>query len=149
MSHSMYRVPGYVADDAVEDVQKRIAKAVDDTRTEEAIAHPKYTEPETAEQWWANVDEWWAELLSIVERFVKLDQTVEDDGKFLGINGYVHMAQLKQARDPRLAGYFDAAWCNAPDNGAIHTIRGWLVMCDLCSEQWVLHPEPPAEPANA
>lgn len=66
--HSIFRVPGYVADDHVEDVQKSIAKAVDRTCTEEAIAHPSYSGPNTPEQWWALVDEWWAELLSIVER---------------------------------------------------------------------------------
>lgn len=141
IGYKIFRVPGYVAEDHVEVVQKRIAGAVDRTRTEEAIAHPAYSEPETKEQWWANVDEWWAELLAIVERFVKLDKPVEEKGKLLGINGYVHMAELKQARDPRLVGYFDAAWCNAPDNGSIHSLHGWMVMCDLCSEQWVFDGE--------
>ena len=145
MNHSIYRVPGYVADEHVEDVQKKIAKAVDDTRTEEAIAHPSYSGPNTIEQWWALVDEWWAELLSITEKYVKLDKPVEKDGKMLGINGYIHMAQLKQERDPKLVGYFDTAWCNAPDVGWIHAQRGWGVLCDLCSEQWVFDPEPSGE----
>jgi len=37
MNYSIYRVPGYIPEEHVETVQKRIAKAVQETRIEEAI----------------------------------------------------------------------------------------------------------------
>ena len=31
------------------------------------------------------------------------------------------------------------AWSDAPDRPWIHTIPGWHVLCDLCSEDYVLY----------
>lgn len=140
MNHSIYRVPGYVAEDRVAEVQEAVAKAVSKNQQEERAAHPKYKEPNNVETWWVNVDEWWPELLAIVQKYVKLDKPAEENGLLLGFDGHIHMAQLKQDRDPKLAEYFDQAWCNAPDAGWIHSHPGWGVLCDLCSEQWVFNP---------
>jgi len=33
-----------------------------------------------------------------------------------------------------LGSYLQEVWDNAPDAGWIHELKGWRVLCDLCSE---------------
>jgi hypothetical protein len=52
--------------------------------------------------------------------------------------------QLKDAdtfrtlKDPKIARLFNAAWWNAPDSPHIHEIPSWQMLCDLCSESYLL-----------
>ena len=44
----------------------------------------------------------------------------------------------KNRRDKKLASLFQDAWYHAPDTPLLHKIPGWLLMCDLCSEEYML-----------
>lgn len=64
----------------------------------------------------------------MMKKFVKrLDETVADKDET------VLLSMLNQA------------WWRAPDNGRIHDIEGWDVLCDLCSECDALRDDEPEE----
>lgn len=100
-----------------------------------------YEAPETDEQWWQVVSTWWDDLLLIMERFLPMSGFADKDGGTLSVSLREHIIKLKQNKDRKLAWYLDSAWCAAPDHGSIHAIKGWGVLCDLCSEQHVLYTE--------
>jgi len=83
--------------------------------------------PETPDDWWVNFNEWYEpELLEIVSRYL-----VEAD-----INTF---KKAKEDKDPRvLVAVMNRAWFNASDSMCIHTFPGWGVMCDLCSESYLV-----------
>ncbi len=48
----------------------------------------------------------------------------------------------KQNKDDRmLVNYLNQTWQNAPDEFWIHELPSWGVLCDLCSESYVLEDE--------
>jgi hypothetical protein len=73
-----------------------------------------------------------------VEQVVTLNPNMSE---FIGQPTSVAVTTLKQNRDTRLHDYFNAAWWRAPDNGSIHTIPGWNILCDLCCEQDLIYEE--------
>lgn len=74
--------------------------------------------------WWWAVDNNWADLKAIVQRFCPEELSKAE--------------KLCKARDGSLGAVFELAWFNAPDVPQIHEIPGWGVLCDLCSERDVL-----------
>ena len=42
-------------------------------------------------------------------------------------------------RSNSIASVLHQAWSDAPDKPWIHSIPGWHVLCDLCSEDYVLY----------
>ncbi|MBU2177604.1 MAG: hypothetical protein KJ556_21135 [Gammaproteobacteria bacterium] len=80
--------------------------------------------PKNKKEWWDNVDSRWHDLDNIIMRFIP--------------NAAVEAATFKQNHDERLADIFQTAWSKAPDASWIHSIPGWGVLCDLCSERFVL-----------
>lgn len=84
-----------------------------------------YSYPKTAEEWWNNVDTYWANLYNILVMFLPKEQLKEADN-------------LRLQKDPKLVRLFSDAWWNAPDNRGIHSIPSWHVLCDLCSESYLL-----------
>lgn len=91
--------------------------------------------PETAEEYWAVVDNYWSYILGIIERFAP--EFIELDGEHLSIT--VASTRLKEKRDLRLINFFHRTWAAAPDNGTIHLIPGWGILCDLCSEDSLVY----------
>ena len=100
------------------------------------MACPSY--PETNEEWWELVDENWAELLTIMNKFLALEGKVGLEGEVLGHSLAAEVTRIKENRDSRLADYFQATWFAAPDKYWIRKIPKWFLLCDLCSEDYVL-----------
>jgi len=108
--------------------------------------------PKTEDEWWSNVDEAWDSLLNILNTYLDLwskKDGWDDDGNPIEVHCPTdppitlgrHIKKLRENRDPELVRWFNRAWLNAPDNPEIHSIPHWGTLCDLCSEEWVLHPE--------
>lgn len=98
-----------------------------------------YKCPETAEDYWRVVDNYWSYLLAILEQFppeIKLEDMLLR-GEILSPSDL--KTRLKENRDVRLVEYFNRAWTAAPDNGSIHLIPGWGILCDLCSEGYLVY----------
>ncbi len=102
---------------------------------------------EDKEVWWRRLERNWPQLLSIMERFLPLDDQVDlshdpDSIDILPIPSDMtlrkRIEELKEARDPKLRFYLDATWWFAPDNPGIHTIPKWGLLCDLLSDLCVL-----------
>ncbi len=100
------------------------------------MAYPNYAE--TKEEWWRFVDENWHQLFEIMRRFLPFDGYEGIDQELLPHLLSVEVERLKVNHDPKLAGYFQAAWGTAPDSPSIHYIPKWNILCDLCSEEYVL-----------
>lgn len=122
-----------------EAIESRIMdKIAQNQRDERAFT---YHYPRNKDEWWKNVDTWWPELLILISNFA-----VDDLGKpldpFQSLDpAAVTLEKMKSERDPELADVFESTWVNAPDHGRIHAMKGWDVLCDLCSESYVLNPE--------
>lgn len=99
----------------------------------------------TAQDWWDLVDQHWGNLSAII-----LDQMdvfhdayeVPGDNKSnpTGRDIGDEIEWLKKNRDTHLARYFHAAWGLASESYA-WTRPSWGILCDLCSEEFVLYEE--------
>jgi|HubBroStandDraft_2_1064218.scaffolds.fasta_scaffold1048408_1 hypothetical protein len=87
-----------------------------------------YEYPKTAEEYWKTVDTYWADLYNILVRFLPNNRLAQAD----------HLRLIKNAE---LVSLFNDAWWNAPDNQSIHSIPGWHILCDLCSEAYLVQEE--------
>jgi hypothetical protein len=88
--------------------------------------------------WWNLVNENWSNLSAIMARNLPMAGYEDIDHKILTHPLYIEVDKLKQDHDwETLSRYFQAAWAAAPDESWIHSIPGWGVLCDLCSEIWV------------
>jgi hypothetical protein len=87
-----------------------------------------YSYPKDKPSYWAIVDQYWPDLLNIIRQFAP---------------DMVDEAQTaKQNQDAWvITDAFNMAWINAPDSPSIHRIPSWHVLCDLCSESYVLFDE--------
>lgn len=81
--------------------------------------------PKTKGEWWGLVRMYWTDLSNIFHRFIP------------HMFDAAYRAYLDD--DPILADYLQQAWSNAPDVPAIHCIPGWRVLCDLCSDSYLLY----------
>ena len=88
--------------------------------------------PTTKDEWWQLVDDDWENLSAIFDR--------------VGMDTW-DAEVYKARRDPRLHPILEEVWARAPDKPHIHEWPGWGVLCDLCSESYVLYPEPAVAPA--
>lgn len=76
--------------------------------------------PTNKDEWIQTLDKWMPELQHIVETFFS-------EGE--------NLTTLMTFKDwTSIASILNKAWFNAPDCPTIHQIRGWHVLCDLCSE---------------
>jgi len=100
--------------------------------------------PKNKYEWWALVDENWEKLMSIMNRFLSLNNLATDPpgkltGKIMTHTALLDIIRAKENRDGhKLLRYFNGAWGEAPDKSWIHEIPAWGVLCDLCSEDYVL-----------
>lgn len=115
-----------------------IETMIDNTRRRNSLdeRYKSYHYPRNKLEWWAIVDDWWVELLKIAERYVDMQTICPNFGDE---KMYLVVERLKKERNNELAGFFEGVWHAAPDHGSIHTNKGWGVLCDLCSESYVLY----------
>ena len=99
------------------------------------------TYPKTRDEWWQSLSEHWPNLLSILHRYIGMDDLESIDGKLTVEPRSVEIETMKLNKNPDLIRYLNAAWWNAPDKPWIHNIPGWGILCDLCSEEYLLHDE--------
>ena len=85
----------------------------------------KYEYPKTKEEYWNTVDLYQKHLLDILEMFLPKDESSKFDA-------------YRTNKDPKIVLLFDNAWSAAPDHIGIHDIPSWKVLCDLCSEAFLL-----------
>ncbi len=72
-------------------------------------------------EWWILVDHHWNDLYEIVKRYA---------GKF---SADAERAKLKRD-SKKLLSILNEAWFATPDIQTIHSIPGWGVLCNLCSD---------------
>ena len=103
--------------------------------------------------WWNAVENNWDLLLQIIAHRLDLDHaayetpgddTVQETGRTVA----EELDFLRKNRDEKIARYFHAAWGLASETYA-WSVQGWSVLCDLCSEECVLYPEPTDEEIEA
>lgn len=138
-------------------LREALAGRIDATQKRDRRAHPAYHYPRTAAEYWSVVDEWWGELVSIMNTYLPMSGQKWKDGDVLlnpatslpeTLAQHIERARLQRNRDVLLT-VFNAAWGLAPDHGSIHATPGWEVLCDLCSESGVLYEdEMPVAPAT-
>jgi hypothetical protein len=96
-----------------------------------------YHYPRNKEEWWKNLEAWWPELLALINTYGCRLSNPRDPLATME-PAATELERMKQAKDEKMALILEEAWCNAPDHGSIHTNKGWDVLCDLCSESYVL-----------
>jgi len=87
------------------------------------------TYPKTKEEYWLLVDAHWEDLYDILFRFLPKSELAQAD--YLRLN-----------MDSEISRLFQHAWENAPDSRSIHSIPSWNILCNLCSESYVLYEDP-------
>lgn len=101
-----------------------------------------YKSPTNAKEYLNIVDAHWDDLFHILNVYLPtfarydIDNTLIPHNKTLG----EHILELKKVRNPRLVRMLNAGWFACPDYKASegeHT--GWNILCDLCSEEYVLY----------
>lgn len=85
-----------------------------------------YSYPKTKEEYWDIVDRYFQDLYNIMVMFLPKHELAKVDN-------------LRLTKDRELSRLFELTWGNAPDNRSIHNIPAWHVLCDLCSEAYVLY----------
>lgn len=114
-----------------EEYQDKFAMQVAETRIKDYVC------PNNADEYWQVVDKYWPLILDIVLRFCS-DNIFSVDSKYFGKKLAVVLTSMKLNRDTEICNFFDQAWYNAPDTGHIHLIPGWEILCDLCSESYLV-----------
>jgi len=94
--------------------------------------------PKTKDEWWNLVYENWPDLLGILNLYVGMNDNEDINGNITLCKRSEEVERMRHSKDVRLASYFTRAWGNAPDKSFIHNIPGWNLLCDLCSEDYVL-----------
>ena len=85
-----------------------------------------YSYPKTKEEYWDTVDKYWENLYDILYMFLPIDD-VE------------HADHFRLEKNPEITKLFNDAWWAAPDSPSIHSIPSWHVLCDLCSESYLVY----------
>ena len=145
MKPNNFRVPAGTPVERASAVQEELHRRAVRAAQTAARTHPIYHAPTTKADYWQLVDEWWPELMEIMECYANLSNHVEIDGKLEAKTLRVYIEELKRDRNPEIARQFNRVWMAAPDNGSIHAHTGWNTFCDLCSEDWCLYEDGPTE----
>jgi hypothetical protein len=99
-----------------------------------------YKSPSNATEYWNIVDTHWDDLFHILNVYLPTFSSKWIDGTQLDKPLGEYITELKETRNGRLVRVLNAAWFAVPDNKSSegeHT--GWNILCDLCSEEYVLH----------
>lgn len=103
---------------------------------------------DTKEEWWQLVDSNWDALEELIRAFwindTKLPITAENAElarsevlEEYPVKEYDYNS-LKQSRNPELSAFFDNLYWKIPESTDCWKYRGFGVLCDLCSESYVL-----------
>ena len=76
---------------------------------------------ETREEWWFLLNNSWSPLFGIIGRFLPGKQAAAEKAR-----------KAEKAED--LYMILQKAWDAAPDKPWIHELKGWGLLCDLCSD---------------
>jgi len=87
------------------------------------------TDPKTKPEWWSLLKQYRPELEDIIKRF-----SPEYSISFGNAIGRHDSSMLLTIMND--------AWWKAPDSPEIHRIPGWSALCSLCSENYLVQPEP-------
>lgn len=95
--------------------------------------------------WWNAVNEHWDHLLEIIAHHIDINHIAyetprDSDSQMTGRTILEEIHLLKRNCDPKLARYIVASWALASEAYA-WSVPSWGVLCDLCSEEYVLYPE--------
>ncbi len=102
---------------------------------------------ETSDDWWDALESTWAQIVDLAHSFGRFDPSSLVPEHVVGgvvtakMTTLQAMEHCRSNRDPTLARFLFGIWDAAPDNPGIHSLAGWSVLCDLLSEEWVLHEE--------
>jgi hypothetical protein len=100
-------------------------------------AFKSYQCPTTKEEYWQVVDDYWSNLLDIILMFGP-ENIINADSDNVVEKLAVVATRYKENRDIRLVDFFNKSWSSAPDDGEIHLIPTWHILCDLCSESYLV-----------
>lgn len=83
--------------------------------------------PTNKEEYWKLLARHWDDIYDIIYKFCP-EHGAEADN-------------LRTSQDPKIARILSDAWAAAPDESWIHNIPSWGILCNLCSESYVLDEE--------
>lgn len=119
-----------------ENLQEAFNNKVKSVQNDLCQKHGAYSEPKTKEEYWQIVNEYWPELLQLILTYAPA--TLDE---LIGNKKAVVATRLKEEQSLGLCDMFNQAWANAPDSGCIHSLPAWHILCDLCSESYLLYEE--------
>jgi hypothetical protein len=85
----------------------------------------------TAEQWWNLLDKYKGDIVAIANRTNK----PFTDFYPLGLKGF---DEAVERRDPLVADVLFDIWDAVPNIAAIHTWKGWDILCELSAESHLI-----------
>lgn len=115
--------------------------------------------PKTAEEWWEQVGHYREELLDLVLNFhpyyrkhhdfvitaptaeIACQMVREDICDETKIDPAWLFEQYCIEKNPKLSKLLDEAWFGMPESITVRSLPGFGVLCDLCSEAYLLHEE--------
>lgn len=138
MNPENYKLPkGYEGNPSqVSGLQIRMRNNAAFAAQELAKAH--YSYPKNKEEWWATVEKFWDILIVVAQKYCDLNSSEDCSGNFSTNSLLSNITIAKNNRDSHLSWFFERVWMVAPDDGRIHGDPAFGVICDLCSESYVL-----------
>lgn len=102
-------------------------------------------EIKTSKDWWKLVNDHWHNLIKIIAHHIDMNHVAyvapgDERTPYTGRTVEKELEFLRSSKDTKLARYFHATWGLASE-GYAWTVPSWNVLCDLCSEEWVLYEE--------
>lgn len=97
-----------------------------------------YHYPKTKKEWWDNVYEYWDDIVLVMGKYVRLNEYASLDGELDTRTLLENAILAKKAKNSNLHLLFQRAWWQAPDHPKIFNDVGWGILCDLCSEGYLL-----------
>ena len=113
--------------------------------------------PETAEQWWALVEQYHDELCELVSAFHPCNHSYTDfvitaasaEAACESIRDEIRakesddplekFEQYCHDKNPKLASLLNEVWFGMPESTEVRSYPGFGVLCNLCSESYVLY----------
>jgi len=118
--------------------------------------------PKTKEEWWKSVDNNWKNIRALIVRFLPREgkEFLESFVITAPAAEHIRLLQVKDIlkenlpsdiayyaeillsnRDPKLLEILNKTWWGMPESIEIRDISGFGVLCDLCSEGYLLEKE--------
>jgi len=97
-----------------------------------------YKPPVNRTQYFAIVNEYWKDILRILNLYLPTFHNKWIDGSKLNVSLGEYVIELKEAQNPRIARVFNAALWNIPDDLPNNEIPSYCQFYDLCVNEWCL-----------